>query len=311
MMTIPDYQTCMLPLLKLTAQKEELSMREAVDILANQFGLTEAQKKQLLPSGSQRVIANRIGWAKTYLIKAGLLNSPKRGIISSTEEGLKVLAQQPEKITLELLSQYPSFQEFKGQSRTKETVYSSREDRDLQIDETTETPDESLARIYSDCKSATLDELLDKILSCSFSFFEQLVVDLLLKIGYGGSREDAGMALGKSGDEGLDGVIKEDRLGLSVIYLQAKRWKGDSVVGRPEIQKFAGALLGKNAPKGIFITTSSFSREARDYASSLSSKIILIDGKELLDLMWEVDLGLHTTESYPLKKLDLDYLSEN
>jgi len=309
-MTIPDYQTCMLPLLKLTAQKDELSIREAVDIIADQFNLTEQQKKELLPSGSQRVIANRIGWAKTYLLKAGLLSSPKRGIISSTAEGLKILAQQPEKITLELLSQYPSFQEFKGQTSTKEPLCSSRKERDLQIDETGETPDESLARIYGDCKSATLDELLDKILSCSFSFFEQLVVDLLLKLGYGGSREDAGMALGRSGDEGLDGVIKEDRLGLSVIYLQAKRWKSDSVVGRPEIQKFAGALLGKNAPKGIFITTSSFTREARDYASSLSSKIILIDGKELLDLMWEVDLGLHTTESYLLKKLDLDYLSE-
>ncbi|CRX39191.1 restriction endonuclease [Estrella lausannensis] len=310
-MSIPDYQTCMLPLLRLSAQKKELSMGEAVDIISDQFKLSEEQKKQLLPSGSQRVIANRIGWAKTYLLKAGLLTSPKRGVITPTEEGLRILAKQPEKLNLELLSQYPSFQQFKKRSNAKEYLSPQSDSKATPCNEEFETPDESLAKIYRTCKAATLDELLTKILSCSFSFFEQLVIDLLLKLGYGGSREDAGMALGKSGDEGLDGVINEDRLGLSVIYLQAKRWKSDSVVGRPEIQKFAGALLGKNAPKGIFITTSSFSKEARDYASSLSSKIILIDGKELLDLMWEVDLGLYTTESYSLKKLDLDYLSEN
>lgn len=311
MMSIPDYQTCMLPLIKLAAKKNDLSMREAVDILSDQFNLSEEQKKQLLPSGSQRVIANRIGWAKTYLLKAGLIKSPKRGLISLTDDGQKVLSQNPERITLKLLSQYPSFQQFLGQANTKDAHCPTNKSSISPITEISETPDESLARIYRNCKSATLDELLDKILSCSFSFFEQLVVDLLLKLGYGGSREDAGMALGKSGDEGIDGVIKEDRLGLNVIYLQAKRWKTDSVVGRPEIQKFAGALLGKNAHKGIFITTSSFTREARDYANSISSKVVLIDGKELLDLMWEVDLGLHTTESYSLKKLDFDYLSEN
>lgn len=238
------------------------------------------------------------------------MTSPKRGIIAITKEGLKVLTSQPPSINKQFLEQFDSFQDF-IRRRSDEVTIPVPIDNHTQIDiESHETPEEAMERIYQCYKVTMLADLLEKIQLCSFTFFEKLVVDLMLKLGYGGGHKDAGFVLGRTSDEGIDGVIREDRLGLEVIYLQAKRWKSSNTVGRPEIQKFAGALLGK-AGKGVFITTSRFSDEARRYAESTSKpKIILIDGIQLCELMWERDLGLDNVGGYQLKRLKLDYLSE-
>ncbi len=309
-MTIPDYQELMLPLLELVAKRPNLSNQDMVEELCNRFKLTDEEIRRLLPSGTQRVILNRIGWAKTYLKHAGLVSSPRRGTIILTEQGHETLASQPTRIDRKFLHQFDSFREF-IRRRSDDQIASATMDYREPLDmESHETLEESMGRIYQRYKDTILADLMEKIQSCSFTFFEQLVVDLMLKLGYGGGHKDAGFALGKTGDEGIDGVIKEDRLGLALIYLQAKRWKSSITVGRPEIQKFAGALLGK-AEKGVFITTSSFSDEARRFAESTSHlKIILIDGKYLCELMWERDLGLEDAGGYRFKRLKLDYFSE-
>lgn len=309
-MAIPDYQELMLPLLELVAKSPYVSIRDAVEELSNRFTLTDEERRQLLPSGSQRVISNRIGWAKTYLKQAGLLISPKRGIIALTEQGRKTLGTHPTFIDKRFLEQFDAFRDFVRRKTNNGTTSESLNHREQLDIESHDTPEEAMERIYQGYKDSILAELLEKILSCSFTFFEQLVVDLMLKLGYGGGHKDAGFTLGRTGDEGIDGMIKEDRLGLEVIYLQAKRWKSPNTIGRPEIQRFAGALLGK-AGKGVFITTSNFSDEARRFAESTSHpKIILIDGRHLCELLWEKDLGLDDVGGYRLKRVKLDYFSE-
>ncbi|MCB1805578.1 MAG: restriction endonuclease [Candidatus Competibacteraceae bacterium] len=300
-MAIPDYQTLMLPVLKLAADAQEHKFSHAVIALADEFGLTEEERNELLPSGSQAVFNNRVGWARSYLKQAGLLASPKRGYFVITQKGKDLLANKPDKVDVSVLEQYPEFIEFKnrrkdkGESETAEEVES----------ETIQTPEDALASAYSKLRQALESEILNAVKEASPSFFERLVVDLLVKMGYGGNRQDAGKALGKSGDGGIDGIINEDRLGLDVIYIQAKRWEGS--VGRPEIQKFAGALQGQRARKGVFITTSSFTKEATDYAALIESKIILIGGEQLSRLMVEFNVGVSTVGQYEVKKLDSDY----
>jgi restriction system protein len=240
--------------------------------LSDEFGLTEAERNELLPSGQDKVFRNRVAWANTYLKKAGLLQSERRGYFSITERGREVLAQHPESIDVKFLAQFPEFQAFTAAKKAE----SKAEDISVAESGVTQTPLELLETSYAKIRSELTAELLDRIKAESPAAFERVVVELLLKMGYGGSRADAGQAIGKSGDEGLDGIIKEDRLGLEIIYLQAKRWKAQ--VGRPEIQKFAGALHGQHASKGIFIATSDFSREAHDYVAKIGSKILLIDG---------------------------------
>ena len=300
-MSIPDFQTIMLPFLRFIEDRQEHTFKEAIPFLANRFGLTEEERRQLLPSGKQSKFSNRVYWTKTHLEKAGLLNSPKRGTFVITEEGVNVLLNKPSYINTKFLEKYRSYQQF----RTPKKNY--KESIAIEIEK--ETPEEILENAYQQLQDALSLEILENIKSCSPYFFESLVVDLLVSMGYGGSRKEAGQAVGKSGDEGIDGIIKEDRLGLDIIYIQAKRW--DNVVGRPEIQKFAGALLGQSAKKGVFITTSDFTKGAIDYVTRIDSKIILVNGIRLAELMIEHDIGVTPIASYQVKRIDSDYFIED
>jgi restriction system protein len=300
-MAVPTYEAMMLPLLQIIEKNGLINRSKAVELIAQKLNLTDEETTEMLPSGKFTKISDRVGWTRTYLRKAGLIDYPQRGLAIITERGKKVLLAKPEKIDNEYLCQFPEFKEFLESSQLQEN---SSQKENL----STETPDEILETVHLTLKNTVLAEMIEKIKSCSPYFFEKLVVDIVLKLGYGGSHKDAGRAIGKSGDEGIDGVINEDRLGLDSIYLQAKRWEGN--VSRPEIQKFAGALQGKRARKGIFITTSDFTAEAKEYIKQIDSKIILISGKELAELMWEYNIGLSITQTYETKKLESDYFSE-
>ena len=288
----------MLPLLQIAADGKEHSMSEAIQKLAELYKLTEEDQRTLLPSGQQRVFENRVGWARTYLKKAGLLESPQRSYFQLTERGRQVLKNKPDKINNKFLRQYEEFKEFQSKSKKSD---------DKEVPETTVTPEEAFESAYENLRGELAAEILQYLKSCTWALFEKIVVDVLVKMGYGGSLKDAGKAIGKTGDEGIDGIIKEDRLGLDIIYVQAKRW--DSVVSSPEIQKFAGALQGQRARKGIFITTSSFSKEALEYVNKIDSKIILIDGESLAEYMIDFNVGVTTASQYEIKKIDIDYFS--
>jgi len=302
---IPDYQTVMLPLLRFAGDGQEHSLRETIDALAEEFGLTPDERKELLPSGQQEVFDNRVGWARTYLTKAGLLQKTRRSHYAISDRGRDALVHNPNRIDVKFLKQFEDFREFQALKGTRSGLSVSA--TEIAVDQDT-TPEESLESAYSRLRGALASEVLQQVKSASPSLFEKLVVELLVKMGYGGSRQDAGRAIGRSGDEGIDGIIKEDRLGLDIIYIQAKRW--ESGVGRPEVQKFAGALQGQRAKKGIMITTSSFSGEARDYVSKIENKIVLIDGAQLADLMIDHNLGVSPMASYEVKKIDTDYFTE-
>ena len=302
-MAIPDYQTLMLPLLRIASDGQEHRVRDALEQLASEFKLTDAQRAELLPSGTAPVFDNRVGWARTYLKQAGLLISPKRGIFQIANAGRQLLAKKPTKINVALLEQYPAFVAFRN--RRKDEV-EEQTTRAPSIPPALDgTPEDALAAAYKTLRQNLESELLDQVRAAPPAFFERLVIDLLVAMGYGGSRQDAGRAIGRTGDEGIDGIIKEDKLGLDAIYVQAKRW--EATVGRPEIQKFAGALQGQRATKGVFITTSSFSREAEDFAGNISSKIILIDGERLAELMIDHNVGVAPVGVYELKRIDSDY----
>ncbi len=295
-MGIPDYQSIMLPLLKFSSDEKEHTFHEAVEALANVFKLSDDERKEMLPSGQQEIFLNRVGWARTYMKKAGLLTSPKRGTLKVTARGLELLNENPAKIDNNLLMRFDEFNEFRKRKK---------KDSDNGDDGNGKTPEEEFELAYDNLRSELLSEVLQQLKQCPPSLFEKIVVDVLVKMGYGGSLKDAGRAIGKSGDEGIDGIIKEDRLGLDIIYLQAKRW--ENIVGRPEIQKFAGALQGQRAKKGIFITTSNFSKEAVDFASRIETKIILVDGEQLAEFMIDFNVGVTKVSTFELKKLDSDY----
>jgi restriction system protein len=302
---IPDYQSIMLPLLESISDSKEHKMRNVTDDLAKKLGVTEAEQKELLPSGVAPVFYNRTAWAKTYLKKAGLIDSPKQGIVVISKRGLDVLNKKPSSINVKFLKQFNEFVEFQT---------SKREDGEIETDaneeQSIQTPEESLETAYQKIRKSLASELINKVIELSPSFFEKLVVELVVKMGYGGSIKDAGKAMGKSGDEGIDGTIKEDKLGLDIIYIQAKRWKPGNVVGRPELQKFVGALAGQGAKKGIFITTSNFTKEAIEYTPRNETKIVLIDGEQLAQLMIDYNLGCTTQQTYEVKKIDNDYFGE-
>ena len=305
-MPIPDYQTLMLPLLKFASDGNERKFREAIEALAEEFGLSDEERAELLPSGSQPVFDNRVGWAKTYLKQAGLLASPRRGIFHITQPGSALLSTGPTCVGLETLDKYDDFRPFRSRRRAATNEASETpETPALDPSPRTATPEDQLASAYQRLRHDLEAELLEQVKSASPAFFERIVIDLLVKMGYGGSRRDAGRAIGRSGDGGIDGIIKEDKLGLDVIYVQAKRWEG--TVGRPEIQKFAGALQGHRANKGVFITTSSYSREAVEYSRLINTKIILIDGIELTGLMIDHNVGISSVGVYEVKKVDTDY----
>jgi restriction system protein len=281
-MAIPDYETLMLPTLKFAGDENEHLTREAREFVTKEFNLTEADQKKLLPSGTTRVIVNRINWALVYLRKCGLLESTKRGSFKITKRGIDVLHKNPPKIDAHFLQQFPEYHEFK--KKKEKTIKKSRKSPGP---EESRTPEEVLGDVHEELNQSLVEELISKVKDSSPSFFEVLVIDLLVRMGYGGSRKDAGQAVGGSGDEGIDGIIKEDKLGLDAIYIQAKRWETN--VSRPDVQKFAGALQGKRAKKGIYITTSAFTKKAQQYASNIDSKIILIDGERLAALMIELN----------------------
>ena len=302
-MAIPDYQTLMLPLLKLTGDEKEHSLKFTTKELAQDFGLSEIELAEMLPSARKTRFYDRVGWAGTYLRKAGLLISPQRGKFQITKRGLEVLKNPPERITVNFLEQFDEFVQFR-ERREK----NADNDTIIPKDVESQTPEEAIESAYLNIKQSLTDEILQTVKNCSPSFFETLVIDVLVKMGYGGTRKDAGKAIGKSGDNGIDGIINEDRLGLDVIYIQAKKW--DNPVGRPEIQKFAGALQGQRAKKGIFITTSTFTKEAQEFASRIDSKITLLDGETLSQLMIDYNVGVNLVASYELKRIDSDYFIE-
>jgi len=302
-MAIPDYQTLMLPLLRFAADGSEHTTREAVEILAAEFQLTATERNELLASGQQPIFNNRVGWANAYLKKAGLLESPRRGALRITSRGKEILSSKPPRIDVKYLERFPEFIEFREASRN-----SREKQTESVIIAAEQTPEEALELAHQRLRLSLAQDILSRILSCSASFFERLVVELLVKMGYGGSRRDAGERVGQSGDGGIDGIIKEDRLGLDTLYIQAKRWQGS--VGRPEIQKFVGALQGQRAKKGVFITTSSYTAEAIEYASRIDTKVVLIDGPLLANLMIDFDVGVSVAASYLVKRIDSDYFEE-
>jgi restriction system protein len=303
---IPDYQSLMLPLLRLVSDKQEYKYRDLIERLAIEFQLTDDERKEPLASGNQAIFDNRVGWAKTYLKKAGLIDSPKRATFVITELGLQILGKNLDRIDAKYLRQFPAFLEFVHASRND----IESEEEPISQETIEQTPEENLDRAYQRIRKSLASELLGRVIDLSPTFFERLVIELLVKMGYGGSIKDAGKAIGKSGDEGIDGTIKEDKLGLGIIYVQAKRWKSGNVVGRPEIHKFVGALAGQGAKKGIFITTSNFTKEALDYAPKNETKIVLIDGEQLAQLMIDYNIGCGIQQIYELKKIDTDYFDE-
>jgi len=301
---VPDFQSFLLPMLRIAGDGKEHSLAEARPRLATDFKLTQAEQEELLPSGRQSRFGNRVAWAKVYLEQAGLVASPRRGHFQISERGREVLKSPPARIDIKFLEQYPEFVEFrtpKGKPEGPSTP-APPEVPDA------ETPEEALEAAHAKMTSTLASEVLARVKAGSSTFFERLVVELLLKMGYGGSRADAGQAVGKAGDEGIDGVISEDRLGLDIVYLQAKRWDGS--VGRPEIQKFVGALHGKRAKKGVFITTSDFSKDAEEYAARIDTRIVLIGGVKLATLMIDHGVGVTSIASYEVKRIDSDYFDE-
>jgi len=303
---IPDYQSLMLPILRLVSDRQEHKYRDLIEKLATEFQITDEERKELLASGNQAIFDNRVGWAKTYLKKAGLLDSPKRATFVITQIGLDTLKKNPDRVDAKYLRQFPAFLEFQNASRNDNET----EEETTVIAVSEQTPEENLDKAYQRIRKSLASELLQNVVDLSPTFFERLVVELLVKMGYGGSIKDAGKAIGKSGDEGIDGTIKEDKLGLDIIYIQAKRWRPGNVVGRPELHKFVGALAGQGAKKGIFITTSNFTKEALDYTPKNETKIVLIDGEQLAQLMIDYNLGCTTQQTYELKKIDSDYFGE-
>lgn len=302
-MPVPDFQSFFKPLLEIATDGKEHSLKEAREKIAEYFNLTDEDRAELLPSGNQTKFDNRVAWAKSYFVQAKVLESPRRAYFKITDRGKKLLAQGHERIDVKVLNQYPEFVEFHTPSKQNKSVPTPSTEEGI-----SETPEEVLQKAYQSIRSDLAGEILERIKSNSPAFFENLVIDLMVAMGYGGSRVDAGQSVGQSGDEGIDGIIKEDRLGLDVIYLQAKRWEG--TVGRPEIQKFVGALHGKRAKKGVFITTGKFSEEAHEYVKSIDPKVILIDGRALANYMIDFNLGTSTGVTYEIKRIDSDYFAE-
>lgn len=302
-MPIPDFQSVMRPLMDVISDGKEHSIRETLDRLGDHFELTDEERKRLLPSGRQEVFTNRVAWAKTHLRMAALIEPTARGVFKITARGLELLKTTQDRIDLRLLRKLPGYLEARDRKREK-----AEGNGELVTSDADQTPEEMMEQSFETLRESLGREILAKLKSASPAFFERLVVELLVRMGYGGTRKDAGQAIGKSGDEGIDGIIKEDRLGLDTIYIQAKKW--EQTVSRPEIQKFAGALQGVRARKGIFITTSDFSKEAVEYASRIDSKIVLIDGEQLWNLMIDFGIGVSTTATYEVKRIDNDYFSE-
>jgi restriction system protein len=309
-MAIPDYQTLMLPVLKVAGDGQLHRIGDVINQLAVEFGLTEEEKQQILPSGMQLTFANRVGWAKTYLVQAGLLEATKRAHFKITDRGRKALAQGPPRIDNEYLSQFAEFIQFRERGRVPGGAESTYAVDAPKVPLPPETPDELLRSTVRQIETALRKELLDRILAAPPVFFEGLIVALLLAMGYGGSREEAGKIVGRSGDGGIDGVIDQDALGLDRVYVQAKRYGMENPVSEPEIRAFSGSLGAAKANKGVFVTTSYFTQPAQNFAERHPFKIVLIDGERLAALMIRHNVGVRIDETLYLKKMDEDFFVE-
>jgi restriction system protein len=298
-MAIPSFSSITLPLLRLSADGAVRSLASVRKKLASHFNLTEAEESELLPSGRQGRFANRVAWAKVYLQRAGVFSSPGRGLFQITPRGREILAAPPEMLDIKFLERYPEFREFRSRPEASEIVPVAGTEAG--------TPEEALDASYQSIRAGLAAELLERVKSSTPRFFEILVVELLLKMGYGRAG-GSGETIGRTGDEGIDGIIAEDRLGLEMVYLQAKRW--DGTVGRPEIQKFVGALHGQRARKGVFITTGTFSSEASLYVRTIDPRVALVDGKQLAQFMIDYNLGVSLDRTYEVKKIDSDFFEE-
>lgn len=311
-MAIPTYEDLMLPVLQRLESDEELRVSELVASLGQKLGLSAEDLSAMLPSGQSTTFGSRVAWAKTYLKQAGLIDQPKRGVVRIASRGRQVLLGKPARIDNSLLAQFPEFIAFRNRTNAPDRDRNGENDLSAgQVDliAPVQAPHERLEEAAKELAANLADDILSAIKGCSPAFFEELVVQLLLKMGYGGSRKEAGQAVGRTGDGGIDGVIAEDRLGLDSIYVQAKRWQGS--VGEPDIRNFLGALVGRGASKGVFITTSGFSEPARTFATrSIQQKIVLIDGERLAELMIEHDLGVSTVATYQVKRIDSDFFSD-
>ena len=309
-MPIPDYQSLMRPLLHFAQDGTEKNIREAIAALALQFRLSEAELRQLQPSGRQEVFSNRVHWARTYLDKAGAIRRTRRSHFSITDRGRKLLRDNPEHIDVKTLRQFTEFVEFQAPRSSEEDVLSG----ELTVTEVAQeaaTPEEAIDQAELQISATLKSQILERVHGLSAMFFEKLVVDLIVAMGYGGSRNSVAKRLGKSGDEGIDGVVNQDPLGLDVVYLQAKRYAAENTVGRERIQQFAGALVGQAASKGVFVTTSSFSKGAIEYVQKIPQKVILIDGDELTRLMLQHGVGIRLERTIEIKRIDSDYFEEN
>jgi restriction system protein len=295
-MAIPKFEDIFLPFLRTLSNQKVHALKDVREKLAKRFRLTPEEREEQVSSGS-RQFDNRVAWTKAHLIKASLVDSPERGKLQITERGLNLLSEKPRKITVKILKErFSEYAEFRRQIRTIE-------EEEIQVEsEESNTPEEAVEAGYKQLRKALQQDLLDKIKECNPYFFEKLVVHLLVAMGYGGAHEEK---LGLSRDGGIDGMIKEDKLGLDVIYIQAKRWSNP--VGRPDLQAFAGSILGRSAQKGVFITTSRFTKDAVDYVKHLNQKIILVDGDQLTEYMIDFNVGVHETARYVVKKIDTDY----
>jgi restriction system protein len=300
-MDIPSYETLMLPLLRSVSDSQVYQFSDVVAFLAEELKVSKAELQKLLPSGRYPVFRSRVGWAKTYLTKAKLIELPSRGSLKITQRGIEALGKKLKRIDGEFLRHYPEFLEFQGRKREEQAAISGQAEQ---------TPTELLEFAFAEIKKSLAQELLEQVKRISPQFFEGLVIDLLIAMGYGGNLKNAGEVTGKSGDGGIDGIINEDVLGLSKIYVQAKRWTGNSPVSSPDMQKFVGSLAKRHASKGVFLTTARFSDGAREFVKGLNSTIVLIDGDELVKLMIRYNVGVATKEIYEIKRIDSDYFAE-
>lgn len=305
-MAIPKYDEMYRAFLNCLADGKEHKSKEVKDAVANVFHITEEEREELLPSGRQPLFDNRIGWTRTYLKKAGLVQNTSRGVYTITSVGQEVLAENPQTIDNNYLQRFDSFRRFllhdsNGSEFSSHTVTVS-----------SQTPQDILEDAFQRINATLAEDLLNEVMKQSPQFFEHMVVRLLTQLGYGGSLENAGAVVGQTGDEGIDGIVREDKLGFNLIYIQAKRWDCEKTIGRPEIQKFVGALAGQGAAKGLFITTAKFSTAAYEYAQKQhTTKVVLVDGNTLAKLMIEYNLGVSTETVYKIKRIDSDFFAED
>ncbi|HEX3664969.1 MAG TPA: restriction endonuclease [Rhizomicrobium sp.] len=308
-MAVPDYQTFMRPLLSYGADGVEKSIRDAISVLSEEFKLTPEERAQTIPSGTETLVSNRIHWARTYLGKAGALVRTSRAHFLVTARGMSLLKQYPDRIDVKILRQFPEFQKFQApKARSTEPSLSGAPESTVSQ---SATPDERIDAAIAEIQSRLQSDLLDRITEQSPAFFEGLVIDLIVAMGYGGSKENVVQRIGRSGDEGIDGIVNEDPLGLDVVYVQAKKYDPKTTISREKLQAFSGALVGKNASKGIFVATCSFSKHAEEYAERVPQRIILIDGEELVRLLIRYGVGVRLEREIQIKRIDLDYFEKD